>query len=225
MQQRRYNKSRNTKYANPSPVSKKRNEYPAHHTYVLDLPGFFFDGLLRMTFGLYMSGPHVVPVSFSLPSPVFFTSRLPLPASFFPRPVCASVPEVATLLLKRGGSIIGSPGPAVFGVTTGLLRSRIQRRSARPEGGLRGSSVSVLSIRPVLSVSKLWVIPAPTPDLLLGKGRNPCFNHRQVPWGRQRTNERAVHSVSFREKNGSVRTSSRSVWVGSERPITALNMA
>ncbi|KAJ1178016.1 hypothetical protein NDU88_003266 [Pleurodeles waltl] len=52
----------------------------------------------------------------------------------------------------------------------------MHRRHARPEGGLRGPSLHVLSIRPVFGIHKFRGVPAPTHDLLLGKGRNPCFN-------------------------------------------------
>ncbi|KAJ1169085.1 hypothetical protein NDU88_000991 [Pleurodeles waltl] len=75
-------------------------------------------------------------------------SRLPLLFS----PYGTSVPGVATLLLKRGGSFIGSPGPAVFVFATGLLCSKFQRRPARPESGFRVFWASVLLIRPFLFV-------------------------------------------------------------------------
>ncbi|KAJ1101043.1 hypothetical protein NDU88_006117 [Pleurodeles waltl] len=88
-------------------------------------------------------------------SPLFFTSRLPLLSS----PSRTSVPGVATLLLKHGGSIIGSPGSAVFVFTTGLLCSKSQCRSARPESGFRVSSVSVLSIRPERGRSRMLLAP------------------------------------------------------------------
>ncbi|KAJ1087901.1 hypothetical protein NDU88_001060 [Pleurodeles waltl] len=90
----------------------------------------------------HVNAPRVVPVSFP-------HSSSP-PAPFFPVP--HPVPGVATLLLKRRGSIIGSPGPAVFVFTTRLLCSKSKRRSAHPESGFRVSSFSVLSIRPFLVV-------------------------------------------------------------------------
>ncbi|KAJ1193764.1 hypothetical protein NDU88_003060 [Pleurodeles waltl] len=137
-----------------------------------------------------------------------------------PFPARASVPGVATtLLLKRGGSSVGSPGPAVFGYSLGFLRSRLPRRHTRPDGGFHDTLLRVLSIRPVFRFHQLRVVPASAHDLLSGKRRNLSFNPRQFPRWRQPTNESAGLSISLQVKRGSVSTSKRIVWVGSEQPI------
>ncbi|KAJ1193871.1 hypothetical protein NDU88_003167 [Pleurodeles waltl] len=75
----------------------------------------------------------------------------------------------------------GSPGPAVFGSSLWFLRSRLPRRHARPDGGVRDTGFRVLLIRPILRCQKFRDVPAPAHDLSLRQKRNPSFNPRQFP--------------------------------------------
>ncbi|KAJ1205026.1 hypothetical protein NDU88_000461 [Pleurodeles waltl] len=155
---------------------------------------------------------HVVPVSFSLPSPLFFTSRS------FLSPVRASVPGVATLLLKRGGSIIGS-GPE------GQRSSVLPRDSSAPESNAVPLVWKAVSVAPrsassrsvqflAIASSGLFQLQLPTsspgkggiPVLTIGKSRGGGSGPMREPFSLLASGVKVAASEQAREVCGSDRS-------------------
>ncbi|KAJ1104874.1 hypothetical protein NDU88_002282 [Pleurodeles waltl] len=127
---------------------------------------------------------------------------------------------MATLLLKRGGSLACSPGPVVLVSAVGLHGPGSQLRFA-----LQKSSVSVFWVcfflRPSFSSScRLPQTPAPDPVFLPVKGGKPPFDHPKFPRRRQVTNGKGFFPGRFRVARGSDSTSQTGVRVGLVRPVT-----
>ncbi|KAJ1190372.1 hypothetical protein NDU88_007110 [Pleurodeles waltl] len=124
------------------------------------------------------------------------------------------------LLLKHGGSLACSPGPAILVSATGLHGSGSQLLFALPNSSFGILRVSVLCGPSFFSSCRLLPTSAPNPVVLLVKGRKPFFYHLQFPRRRQGTTGKSVFPGRFRGVRGSDSTSKIRVWVGLVRPIT-----